>query len=226
MTSIEYIEVQTALEPRFSVIWLHGLGADGHDFEPVVPQLELKPGLSIRFIFPHAPMRPITCNGGVVMRGWYDIRDLPGQGDWRREIDHAGLQDSEHIVCELIEQENRRGIPTGNIVLAGFSQGGAVAFCAGLKLGSSLAGIVALSTYVPDPEGLMADRTPENQGTAIFMGHGSHDPMIPLSVAGRSRDVLVQNGYDVSWRCYPMQHSICLQELQDIGDFLNRVLDS
>lgn len=224
-SGVEYVEVQTALDPGFSIIWLHGLGADGHDFEPVVPQLGLKPGLAARFLFPHAPMRPITCNGGIVMRGWYDITNLPGQGDWKREIDHAGLQDSERIVCELIEQENRRGVPAGNIVLAGFSQGGAVVLSAGLKLDSALAGIVALSTYIPDPEGLMAHRTPENQGTAIFMGHGTHDPLIPLSAAEHSRDALMQNGYGVSWHCYPMQHSVCPQEVQDIADFLNRVLD-
>lgn len=222
--SVDYIEAQTALDPVFSVIWLHGLGADGHDFEPVVPQLRLNPGLTVRFIFPHAPMRPITCNGGMVMRGWYDIKNLPGQGDWEREIDHAGLQDSGRIVCELIEQENRRGIPTGNIVLAGFSQGGAVVISAGLRLASSLAGIIALSTYIPGPDELMAHKTPDNQDTPIFMGHGSYDPLIPVSVGDHSKAVLERNGYNVLWRCYPMQHSVCPEELQDVADFLNRIL--
>ena len=221
---IESIEIQTGIDPKYTVIWLHGLGADGNDFAPVVPQLGLDTESSVRFIFPHAPMRPITVNGGMVMRGWYDITDLPVSERLNSSEDLEGLIESQHMVEELIKQENRRGVVTKNIVLAGFSQGGAVALYSGLRLPLSLSGIIALSTYLPDASTLVSERCLENANTPIFYGHGSADPLIPLSSALSSRDLLKQLGYHIEWHTYQMPHSVHPLEIQHIGKFLNRLL--
>lgn len=221
--------MQTGVDPVYAVIWLHGLGADGHDFEPIVPELRLPSEIPIRFIFPHAPIRPITVNNGMSMRGWYDIAELPIAdlpiNDAQPEPgDRAGMQQSAQIVESLIEQENRRGIATEKIFLAGFSQGGAIALFAGLRLQARLAGIIALSTYLPDETSLVAERARQNQSTPIFIGHGRQDPLIPLSIAMRSQRLLRELGYDVEWHTYEMAHSLNANEIADIAQYLNKHL--
>ncbi len=216
----EVVELQTGIDPVASVIWLHGLGADGHDFVPMVPQLNLPDNMAVRFIFPHAPIRPITVNGGMKMRGWYDIVHLPIDAQRRRCEDRKGLEQSAQIVNSLIAQENQRGIATDRIFLAGFSQGGAVALFAGLRLQSRLAGIIALSAYLADAATTGAEKSGQNQTTAIFMGHGTQDPLIPLSIGQDSRDRLTALGYNVEWHSYAMPHSVHPQEIDHIGRFL------
>lgn len=197
-----------------SIIWLHGLGADGHDFEPIVPELNIAP--SVRFIFPHAPQRPVTVNGGYVMRAWYDITSTRIEA----EQDAEGIAGSAIQVEALIAREIERGVPAGRIVLAGFSQGGAVALHAGLRYGEALAGILALSTYLPLAEHLSAEAAPANRGTPIFMGHGTADPIVPIALGHASRDRLSGAGYCVEWHEYAMAHSLCPAEIADIGQWL------
>jgi phospholipase/carboxylesterase len=221
---IEFIERQTGIDPEFSIIWLHGLGADGHDFEPIVPQFGLPENLPVRFIFPHAPVRPITVNNGMEMRGWYDIIDLPVDAGQPRQEDREGLAQSAQIVYSLIDQENQRGIPTSRIFLAGFSQGGVIALFAGLRLNSRLAGIIALSAYLAEAETTKAEKSIENQSTPIFMGHGTQDPLIPVSIGYSSHDILTGLGYDVEWHTYEMPHSVHPREIDDISNFLKRKL--
>ena len=221
----DFIEIQTGTDPDHAVIWLHGLGADGNDFAPIVPELGLDPGKTVRFVFPHAPMRPITVNGGMVMRGWYDISDLPVIENQGIREDREGLLDSQRIVRQLIEQENRRGIPTRNIFLAGFSQGGAIALHTGLRMSESLAGIIALSTYLPDASRLEQERNQANAETPIFYAHGVADPLISISVAMRSRDILQDLGYSIEWQTYPVPHSVHPEEIQRIGAFINRFVN-
>ncbi len=214
------IEVQTGPNPRFSVIWLHGLGADGSDFEPVVPELRLHDTPAVRFVFPHAPYRPVTCNGGYVMRAWYDIVSLaPGN----REIDEAGLLESREIVRQLIQREADRGVPSERIVLAGFSQGGAVAYLTALTHASPLAGIIALSTYIPSPELLISDFAPANRQIPIFAAHGTDDDVVSLDLGEQAVAVLRQLGLDPEWRTYDMPHSVSMDEVADIGAWLRRV---
>ena len=210
------IEIQTAPNPAHAVIWLHGLGADGHDFEAVVPALEIPPQTPMRFIFPHAPVRAITINGGMEMRGWYDITDA----DFERGQDRAGIEESAAILGALIARENRRGINTENIFLAGFSQGGAVVLHAGLRFTQRLAGIIALSTYLPLADALEAEKSGDNQHTPIFMAHGVYDPLVPAQLAHRSQQQLTQSGYSVLWREYPIEHGVSPEELADVADFL------
>jgi len=221
---VEYIELQTGIDPKHSIIWLHGLGADGHDFEPIVPGLELPAETPVRFIFPHAPVRPITVNGGMAMRGWYDIYEVPLDAQGGRREDRAGLEQSAAIVGELIAQENARGVPTENIILAGFSQGGAIALFAGLRLDQSLAGIIALSTYLPDSTTTEVERSATNNDVPIFMGHGIHDPVIPAAVGERSYNEMTSMGYSVDWRTYEMPHSVHPLEIRDIGNFIKSVI--
>jgi len=213
------IEVETAPNPTTSVIWLHGLGADGSDFLPIVEALEL-PAAPIRFVFPHAPMRPVTINGGYVMRAWYDILSQ----DLARREDEAGVRASQRLVEALIAREEARGVTTARIVLAGFSQGGAISLQTGLRHPTSLAGILALSTYVPIPDRLAAEASDANRGIPIFMAHGTQDPIIALSHARRSRDLLGALGYAVEWHEYPMPHAVAPEEIADIGAWLRRVL--
>ena len=201
-----------------SVIWMHGLGADGHDFEPIVDELELPPR-PIRFIFPHAPRRPVTINGGMMMRAWYDISDAA----IRRE-DASGVRQSQAIVEQLIAGEVARGVASTDIVLAGFSQGGAIALQTGLRHPERLAGVMALSTYLPLADLLAGEASAANRDVPIFMAHGTADPVITLARAEQSRDALKSLGYRVEWRAYPMPHAVCPQEIADISAWLRRVL--
>jgi len=211
------IEIETAPQPRFAVIWLHGLGADGSDFVPIVPHLRLPATPGVRFVFPHAPAIPVTCNGGYVMPAWYDITYIDGID---RGVDEAGIAASCRAIRQLIERENARGIPTGNIVLAGFSQGGAMAYTVGLTHPQALAGIVALSAYIPAPGLLAADSLPANRRTPIFAGHGDEDDVVPLQLGMAARDSLLRQGYDLAWHTYPMPHSVCEEEIAAIGAWL------
>ena len=217
---IETIEIETRPSPSHSIIWLHGLGADGNDFVPVVEQLRL-PNLGIRFIFPHAPMMPVTINGGFVMRAWYDILEA---GLARTMEDERGLRASQARVNSLVASEADRGVPPSRVVIAGFSQGGAIALQTGLRYPSKLAGIMALSAYLPLAAKLTAERSSANQTTPVFMAHGIHDEIVPESLGAASRDVLVQSGYSVEWHRYPMMHSVCDEELVDVSAWLSKIL--
>ncbi len=217
---VETIEIETRPSPSHSIIWLHGLGADGNDFVPVVEQLGL-PNLGIRFIFPHAPMMPVTINGGFVMRAWYDILDA---GLARREEDERGLRASQARINTLLDREAGRGIPASRVVIAGFSQGGAIALQTGLRYPRRLAGIMVLSGYLPLMSKLLQERSAVNQATPVFMGHGTLDNVVPESLGAASREQLVQAGYSVEWHEYPMMHSVCDQELADVSDWLSKVL--
>ncbi|MEO0478585.1 MAG: dienelactone hydrolase family protein [Planctomycetota bacterium] len=205
-----------------SVIWLHGLGADGHDFEPVVPMLGLPPDLRVRFVFPHAPSIPVTLNQGFVMPAWYDIQEI----DLKRRHDEAGIRRSASQVRDLIALENERGIPTERIVLAGFSQGGAIALFEGLRHEKALAGVMALSTYLVCEESLDDERTQQNAQVPIFQAHGTMDPMVPIERGQAARDALVGRDYLVEWHEYPMQHAVHPDEIQDIGRWLTDRLGS
>ncbi|MGH7292138.1 MAG: alpha/beta hydrolase [Myxococcota bacterium] len=217
--TLETIEIETGAKPSAAVIWLHGLGADGHDFEPIVPELGLPDSKPVRFLFPNAPQRPVTINMGMRMRAWYDILQLGGGAE-----DEAGIRDSQRQVEKLIEQEKTRGIPARRIVLAGFSQGGAIVLQAGLRYAERLAGVMALSTYLPLAGTLAGERAAMNKDLPVVMAHGSLDPMIPMARAAQSRDALLALGYPVQWREYPMPHSVCPQEIADIAAFLLRIL--
>jgi phospholipase/carboxylesterase len=217
---LEAIEMQTAANPQRCVIWMHGLGADGHDFAPIVPELGLSRAAAVRFIFPHAPMQPVTINNGYVMRAWYDILEP----DLVRREDEKGLRASQALIENLIARETSRGIKAANLVLAGFSQGGAIAFQTGLRHPERLAGIMALSTYLPIANTVAAERSAANQDVPIFMAHGTQDPVIVLSRATSSRDRLVELGYSVEWHQYTMPHSVCPEEIRDIGEWLRKVL--
>ena len=217
---LETIEVETAPNPNAAVIWLHGLGADGHDFEPIVPELVSRGSRAWRFVFPHAPVRPVTINGGMRMRAWYDIRGL----DRNAAEDAAGFQDSDLKIRGLIDREVGRGIPTHRIVLAGFSQGGAVSLYTATRLAAKLAGVMALSCYFPRESTFAAERQPANDATPIFMAHGQGDATVPMMLGMRSRDYLKRAGYTVEWHDYPMAHAVCPQEIGDIREFLLRVL--
>ncbi len=216
--TLDAIEIETAGNPSASIIWLHGLGADGNDFAPIVPTLKL-PKAAIRFVFPHAPVQPVTINGGMRMRAWYDITD----GAIRRE-DEAGVRASQALIEALIAREKERGTEAHRLVLAGFSQGGAIALQTGLRHPDRIAGIMALSTYLPIADKFAAEASKPNQDTPIFMAHGSHDPVIPLARAEQSRGLLQSLGYKVEWREYPMQHSVCPEEVSDISAWLGKVL--
>lgn len=215
---LETLETETGPNPSASVIWLHGLGADGNDFAPIVPELRL-PGRAIRFVFPNAPQIPVTINGGMVMPAWYDISDVA----IRRE-DERGVRASQAAIEALIEREIKRGSPAGNIVLAGFSQGGAIALQTALRHPERLAGVMALSTYLPLADLLPAEVSVANRDVPIFMAHGTSDPVIALTRAEQSRDQLKLLGYRIEWHAYPMPHSVCPQEITDIGMWLQRVL--
>ena len=216
---LEAIETETGPAPQAAVIWLHGLGADGHDFEPIVPELGLPASKPVRFIFPNAPQRPVTINMGMRMRAWYDILQMGGGAE-----DEAGIRESQGLVEKLVEREKTRGIPARRVVLAGFSQGGAIVLQTALRLRERLAGVMALSTYLPLAMKLAAERQAINNDLPIFMAHGSHDPMIPMNRAQKSREALLALGYPVEWHEYPMPHSVCPQEIADISAFLRRIL--
>jgi phospholipase/carboxylesterase len=213
----ETVELQTGSEPEVSIIWLHGLGADGHDFEPVVPQLAngLPPA---RFVFPHAPVRPVTINAGIPMRAWYDIVTF----DRHAPQDQQGIAQSRQLVERLVAREEARGIPSERIVLAGFSQGGAMAVYCGLRLAQPLAGIMGLSTYLLMAQALAAERSDANAGTGFFVGHGTYDPVIPVAAGHRLAAALREMAYEVEWHEYSMPHAVCPEELSDIGAWLAR----
>jgi phospholipase/carboxylesterase len=219
---LDSLQVETAPDPTAAVIWMHGLGADGHDFEPIVPELGLPARPAIRFVFPHAPLRPVTINQGHVMRAWYDIRALAGV---RRE-DEAGVRQSAQQVEALIERERQRGIAPGRLVLAGFSQGGAMALHVGLRYRERLAGVLALSCYLPLAATLATEASPANRGVPIFWAHGVHDPMIPLAMAEHGREQVAALGYSIEWHQYPIPHSVNAEEIADIARWLGRVLGS
>ena len=223
-TILETIEIETGKNPSASVIWMHGLGADGNDFVPIVNELELDGTPAIRFVFPHAPMRPVTINNGYVMRAWYDVsfNDLENQS---RLADERGVRESQAHITALIEREARRGIAAQDIVLAGFSQGGAIALQTGLRHPQKLAGVMALSAYLPLAESLLQEAAPANKTTPLFMAHGTYDPVVPLMMGAGSMTLLTGLGYAVEWRQYPMPHSVCPEEIQDIGAWLRRVLN-
>ncbi|MDJ0863562.1 MAG: alpha/beta fold hydrolase [Gammaproteobacteria bacterium] len=215
----ESVVIEPSGRATASIIWLHGLGADGHDFEPVVHQLRLADA-GIRVTLPHAPRRPVTINGGVMMRAWYDITDP----DLTKNPDAAGIRHSARLVDHLIEADVAAGVPEKRIVLAGFSQGGAVSLHCGLRRQHALAGILALSTYLPLADTLPHEAQASNRGTPIFMGHGEIDPIVPLSQGHRSAELLKDMDYPVDFRSYPMPHSVCLEELRDMGNWLSNVL--
>lgn len=214
------VEHETATNPTHSIIWLHGLGADGNDFSPIVPQLVDPNWPALRFVFPHAPVRPVTINNGMAMRAWYDITGF----DLTSRQDEAGIRESIAATEALIAREHERGVPSERIVLAGFSQGGAVVLSAGLRHAQALAGIVALSTYLPISATLAAERHAANAATPIFWGHGTADPVVTLQRGAASREMLEGLGYAVAWHTYPMAHAVCAQEISDLRHWLSQRL--
>ena len=217
---LDAIQQETGPDPKYAVIWLHGLGADGYDFAPIVPELGLPRFPAIRFLFPHAPMRPVTINNGYVMRAWYDILGL----DLARREDEGGVRESQALIEALLLRERERGIAASNVVLAGFSQGGAIALQTGLRQADRIAGIMALSTYLPIADTVAAERAAANRDVPIFMAHGLQDPMIALPHARLSRDKLRELGYKVEWHEYMMPHSVCPEEIRDIAAWLKKTL--
>ncbi len=211
------IEIQPEAEHKYSVIWLHGLGADGHDFEGLVPELHLTAKAHIHFIFPNAPIQPVTINGGMSMRSWYDILEM----SLERKVDIDGIYQSAGLIEPLIQREIDLGIPSTNILLAGFSQGGVIALHAGLRLPQPLAGIVALSTYLPTIEQLKTERSAANHATPILMAHGIIDPVVAVESGKAACDALKSMNYEVEWHDYVMEHSLCGEEIEHISTFIN-----
>lgn len=216
----ETVEIESAAAPDGSVIWLHGLGADGHDFEAIVPELGLAGRLDLRFVFPHAPVRPVTINGGMSMRAWYDILTLDRGGPQ----DEAGIRASSEMLVQLLEREHERGIPYEKIVLAGFSQGGAIALHTALRFEKRLAGLMALSTYLPLQNTIEAEvvnnAAAQPRDLPIFIAHGTLDPMLPLALGQHTLEVLTAAGYNAQWHDYPMAHAVCAEEIAHIRDWL------
>ncbi len=220
MANPETVEIETGSDLSGSVIWLHGLGADGHDFEAIVPELRLPESLSLRFVFPHAPVRPVTINAGMAMRAWYDIVSLDRDGP----VDEAGITDSSAILDALIDREVERGIDAGNILVAGFSQGGAIAINTALRSTRKLAGLMALSSWLALPGALEGDNL--DTSTPVFIAHGQFDPMVPLQYGRTSADKLIEAGFNVEWHDYPMAHAVCADEISDIRTWLLSVYAS
>ncbi|MEP6940145.1 MAG: dienelactone hydrolase family protein [Rudaea sp.] len=210
------VEIETAPNPRHAVIWLHGLGADGHDFEPIVPELVDRAWPPLRFVFPHAPVRPVTINGGMPMRAWYDITSM----EIAQRQDEAGVRASIAHLEELIAREVARGVASTNILLAGFSQGGAIVLAAGVRHAQTLGGIAALSTYLPIAEKTAAEASEANRALPIFFAHGSADPVVPMALGELSRDHLLRLGYPVEWHAYPMAHQVCAPEIVELRRFI------
>lgn len=220
---LEAVEIETGGNPAVSIIWMHGLGADGNDFVPVVNELDLSGTPAVRFIFPHAPLRAVTINNGYVMRAWYDVSPDDLAGNTRR-ADERGVRESQAQIETLIEREAARGIPASHVILAGFSQGGAIALQTGLRHERPLAGIMALSTYLPLADSFAGEAAPANRATPIFMAHGTFDPVVPYAMGAGSMTFLTGLGYRMEWHDYPMQHSVCIEEIRDIGNWLRNVL--
>ncbi len=217
---LETVEHQTGPAPQWTVLWLHGLGADGHDFEPIVPELVRPHWPAIRFVFPHAPVRPVTINGGTPMRAWYDIVGM----DFATRAEAAGVEESIAQVEALVAREAGRGVPASRLFLAGFSQGGAITLAAGLRRREPLAGLVALSTYLPGGAAAAAARQVNSVAQPVFFAHGEHDPVIPVQHGLESARALEQAGFEVQWHHYPMAHQVCAPEITHLGDWLERRL--
>ena len=217
---LQAVEVETGPAPQASIIWLHGLGADGHDFEPIVPELRLPPELPLRFVFPHAPVRPVTLNGGYPMRAWFDIVKI----GLNQPRDLKGMEASRQAVEALVTRERERGVPAARTVLAGVSPGGAVALYAGLQHAERLAGLMALSTYLPVGEGFDVSINPANAHLPIFYGHGTQDPVVPLQLGEYTRNWLTQQGCMLNWHTYAMPHSVSAEEILHIRAWLLSVL--
>ncbi|RRN59167.1 carboxylesterase [Pseudoxanthomonas sp. SGNA-20] len=215
---LQTVEQETGANPQWTVLWLHGLGADGHDFAPIVPELVRPHWPALRFVFPHAPVRPVTINGGVPMRAWYDIVGM----DFATRADAAGVEESIEQVEALIAREAERGIPASRLLLAGFSQGGAITLATGLRRREPLAGLVALSTYLPGGTAAAAAREPNAVAQPVFFAHGSADPVVAFQHGQASARALEQAGFEVEWHHYPMAHQVCAQEIADLGDWLER----
>lgn len=224
LDSSDAITLETGANPQHSIIWMHGLGADGNDFVPIVETLKLPADLPIRFIFPHAPMRPVSINNGYLMRAWYDIKDPK----LNQLEDETGISTSQEIINTLITQQEEQGIASQNIALAGFSQGGAMALHAGLRYQKKLAGIMALSCYLPLANTLASDiasgACTYNATTPIFMAHGTQDLIVPITLANASRELLLKAHYSILWKEYVMAHTVCADEIIDIGDWLKQIL--
>ncbi len=216
---LDAIEIETGPKPNAAVIWLHGLGADGHDFEPIVPEIVHRGERAWRFVFPNAPVRPVTINGGMRMRAWYDITAFD-----RKAEDAAGFRDTDAQIRQLIAHQAERSIPVNRIVLAGFSQGGAVSLYTAPRFAQTLAGVMVLSAYLPREASFAAERAHANDATPIFMAHGQADATLPISMGLQSRDFLRAHGFTVEWHDYPMAHAVCAEEVADIREFLFRVL--
>jgi len=220
LNSLESVIVETGPKPSFSIIWMHGLGADGHDFEPLVPELVERDSPSLRFIFPHAPVRPVTLNNGYRMRAWYDIVGI----DRRSAEDFDGIQASANAIGALVKRENDAGIPSSRIAIAGFSQGGAMALQVATRHETAFAGVIALSCYLPLARQFATERANANLATPIFMAHGLQDPVVPFQLGDESRRVLEGTGYKVEWHAYAMPHSLCPDEVDDLRAFLKRIV--
>jgi phospholipase/carboxylesterase len=220
MTRPDTVEIEPSRPADAAVVLLHGLGADGHDFESLVPELRLPGGSAIRWVFPHATVRPVTLNGGMRMRAWYDILGL----DRRAVQDEAGIRESAATAAALVRREKERGVRSDRVVLAGFSQGGAIALFAGLRYPERLAGVLALSTYLPLDTTLADEAHPANAAVPVFQAHGRFDDIVPLALGQRTRELLSSRGYDVEWRTYPMPHSLSAEEVGDIRAWLLKVL--
>ncbi|MCF6251471.1 MAG: alpha/beta hydrolase [Methylococcaceae bacterium] len=216
---LQAIEVLPKGQQQYSVIWMHGLGADGHDFEAIVPELDLPDDHGIGFIFPNAPVQAVTINGGMEMRSWYDILEMSLQ----RRVDIEGIYHSSDLIEQLIEKEINKGIAAGNILLAGFSQGGVIALHTALRFSQRLAGVLALSCYLPTIGQLKAEKSEENQSIPIFMAHGTMDTVVDIQVAKQVFHGLEELKYPISWQEYPMQHGVCMEEIQDISQFIKAI---
>lgn len=214
------IEINPDETPAYVVIWLHGLGADGHDFEAIVPALQLPAALPIRYVFPHAPRRAVTVNMGMVMRAWYDILEM----DVSRKVDTGNIETSSNQLKDLIQRELDAGVPSERILLAGFSQGGAIVLHTALRYPQPLAGILAMSTYLPTLDSLAAERSDANREIPIFMAHGKGDPVIPIVHAQNTREQLTRQGYVIQWKDYPMEHQVCIEEISDIRTWMLAVM--
>jgi len=213
---LKYVDINPEARPSATVIWLHGLGVDGHDFVPIVPELRLPETLPIRFVFPHAPRRSVTINAGMVMPAWFDILDLEGL----HQVNEDHIRESADLLKTLLEYELLSGMPSERVVLAGFSQGGTIALHTGLRFEKKLAGILALSTYLPTAASLDKEASQVNRNIPIMMAHGSEDPLVPIQNAQVTRENLTRLGYPVRWHAYPVEHTVCLAEINDIRDWL------
>jgi phospholipase/carboxylesterase len=216
----DFVQVETGNRPQHCIIWLHGLGADGYDFVPLVKELEQLGLPATRFIFPHAPKIPVGINGGYIMRAWYDIKNV----DLQREEDETGIRESQARIEQLIQKQIDSGIPASRIVLAGFSQGGAITYQTGIRSKYKLAGLIALSTYLPCDNSLNAEYNANNVSTPILACHGDQDPVVALSRGQKAVQLLKDKGHNITWKTYPMLHSVCSEEVVDISNFLKEVL--